>query len=167
MIDQGAYLIYLRLKHNLRLNVGSLKNVVLSAGQYVYVGSARRGIAARLARHRRLAKEKVGKPHWHVDYLLLHSHVEWVGHQEFPHRHECQISKLIASRPDVTVPIARFGATDCRFGCRSHLYRLKGKGRMIHYMKSRPARDTVVKAANDSGPIKGKQSRKPPARPEA
>lgn len=124
--DQGAYLIYLLLTHAVSLSIGSLGHVVLPAGKYVYVGSARRGIDARLARHKRLADTKSGKPHWHIDYLLLNPCVEWIGGKSFSACQECSLSRRVAALKEASVPVAKFGATDCRSGCRAHLYRLAG-----------------------------------------
>ena len=48
-----------------RLQIGSLGEREFRAGHYVYVGSAARGLEARIARHGRLRK----KMHWHFVYL--------------------------------------------------------------------------------------------------
>jgi Uri superfamily endonuclease len=71
---RGAYVLYFDIETTLTLHVGSLGSSVFPAGRYAYVGSARRGIAARVSRHKRLAVEKAGKIHWHIDYLLINRH---------------------------------------------------------------------------------------------
>ncbi len=48
------------------VEVGSLGTVAVGRGWYAYVGSARRGRGARVARHLRAAKQR----HWHADYLF-------------------------------------------------------------------------------------------------
>ncbi len=121
----GAYVLWLQLKRAVRLHVGSLGRVRLLAGNYAYVGSARRGIAARIARHRRLANAGSGAPHWHVDYLLLHPAVRLLGAESFEQTHECVLSRRIAAAPGTSVPMPGFGATDCRAGCGAHLYRVE------------------------------------------
>jgi len=124
MNRQGAYALYLDVKRPLKLTVGSLKRISLPPGRYAYIGSARAGIAARILRHRRLAEEKTGKIHWHIDYLLAHPQIQWVGETAFVGENECDVSQRFASRKGVTVPVPRFGSTDCRRRCTAHLYRL-------------------------------------------
>ena len=76
---RGAYVLYFDIELPLTLQVGSLGSSVFPAGRYAYVGSARRGIAARVLRHKRLALQKEGKLHWHIDYLLINRHTELAG----------------------------------------------------------------------------------------
>jgi Uri superfamily endonuclease len=125
-VDQkrGAYVLYFNIKIPLTLQVGSLGLSVFPAGRYIYVGSARRGIAARVLRHKRLALQKDGKLHWHIDYLLVHRHTELSGEEAWENGIECRISKRIAAMSGVTVPVPGFGSSDCRAGCRAHLYLL-------------------------------------------
>jgi len=116
--------LYIDLKRSQILNVGSLRIVRLPAGRYVYIGSARRGIAARVSRHKRLAIEKSGKLHWHIDYLLVNPHTKWAGVVVLEDGIECKMSKQIAAMSGVTAPVPGFGSTDCRSKCRAHLYLL-------------------------------------------
>lgn len=119
---RGAYLLFVDVKLPLNLKVGALGRVSLPAGRYAYVGSARSGIEVRVARHRRLAEEKIGKIHWHIDYLLVHRHTQWVGEEVLEDGVECVVSKQIAAKDGVTAPVPGFGASDCRSGCVAHLY---------------------------------------------
>ncbi len=125
MQQQGAYVLHLDVRRSLILRVRTGNEVFLPAGRYAYVGSARRGIDQRIARHKRLAGQKIGKLHWHIDYLLTHPYIRLIGATAFAGSNECEISRQIASRRGVTVPIPRFGSTDCRSGCAAHLYRLR------------------------------------------
>jgi Uri superfamily endonuclease len=124
---QGAYLLYIKVKRLLKLDVGALGSVSFPVGKYVYVGSAHCGIETRIARHRRLAEGKAGKLHWHIDYLLVNRHVQWLGEEAFEDGAECIISKRIADKKGVAVPVPGFGASDCPSGCRAHLYLLPQK----------------------------------------
>jgi Uri superfamily endonuclease len=121
---RGAYLLFINIRQPLKVEVGALGIASFPAGQYVYVGSACGGIEARLARHRRLAERKIGKIHWHIDYLLVNRSVQWVGEKALRDGAECIISRQIAARRGVTVPVPGFGASDCRSGCKAHLYLL-------------------------------------------
>ncbi len=124
-IEKGAYFLCLRLKRPVKIHAGALGNISLPAGDYVYVGSARRGIAQRIARHRRLAETKKGKLHWHIDYLLLHPRIKLIAAKGRRGENECAVSKHIAAKSGVSAPVPGFGATDCRARCQAHLYLLK------------------------------------------
>jgi Uri superfamily endonuclease len=128
----GAYILYIDVKRSLSLPVGSLGIVSLPAGRYAYVGSARSGIAARVARHRRLAEQKAGKVHWHIDYVLVHPQVHWAGEGVIEDGVECALSHQIAMKEGVTVPAPGFGSSDCRFGCEAHLYLLPEADRTLN-----------------------------------
>jgi Uri superfamily endonuclease len=124
MQDQGAYVLHLTVDRSTRVRVGSLDLIHLPAGKYLYIGSARRSIAARLERHQRLAAQRTGKLHWHVDYLLTHHNIRLTGHTVFAGENECDISRRIAALEGASAPVPHFGSSDCRSGCRAHLYRL-------------------------------------------
>jgi len=98
------------------LEIGKLGWFEIPAGLYVYTGSAKRNPEARIARH--LSREK--RLRWHIDYLLAAPDcrvVEVLRHAEA----ECEVNRRTAGR--ILVP--RFGASDCRAGCGSHLKRLE------------------------------------------
>ena len=122
MSEGGAYVLRLVLRKPARLMIGALGEHELKPGRYLYVGSARRGIESRVERHRRLASTKAGTAHWHIDYLLLHRHCKLIGIVILPGAQECRVSRLIGMRNGATVPVPGFGSTDCRSGCRAHLY---------------------------------------------
>ena len=82
------------------------------AGRYVYTGSARRHLEARIARHLRPEK----KAHWHIDYLLAAPGVT-VAAVRRSAIDECRLNR---NSPG-SVPVPGFGATDCRACCGAHL----------------------------------------------
>lgn len=125
MKKQGAYILYLNVKQPLTLCVGSLKTIFLPPGRYAYIGSARAGIESRIRRHKSLAEKKAGKCHWHIDYLLVHPQIQLVGETAIAEGSECEISHQIASRKGTTIPVPKFGSTDCQQKCKAHLYHLK------------------------------------------
>ncbi len=120
----GAYLLHIRLLRTLRLKIGALGEHLAPAGHYVYIGSARRGIATRVARHMRLALTKSGKLHWHIDHLLIRRECELSRTRFFPGVEECALARRVARRVGAIAPVPRFGASDCRSGCLAHLYRI-------------------------------------------
>jgi len=125
MRKKGAYILFLDVPKSLTLDVGALKTCSLPAGRYAYVGSAKSGIDGRVSRHRRLSILKAGKLRWHIDYLLAHPEVRLTGEKRLAGSSECDVSRRIAARKGITVPVPRFGSTDCRAGCKAHLYRLE------------------------------------------
>lgn len=115
--DRGCYLLVLRLARGTRIEVGSLGRRVFPAGYYLYVGSARKGLAARTARHRRLRKKKF----WHIDFLRQACTFEEVLPIRTRDDLECRLARATRKIADGEVP--GFGASDC--GCASHLFHMK------------------------------------------
>lgn len=65
LVDTGLYMVLLSNPGG-RVGVGAMGTITLDAGWYIYVGSARSGLTARVARHRRRGRKRM---HWHIDYL--------------------------------------------------------------------------------------------------
>ena len=61
-----SYQLRIDVKRPVRIRVGRLGRFLFPAGRYVYTGSAKRNLEARIARH--LRKEKALR--WHIDWLL-------------------------------------------------------------------------------------------------
>lgn len=120
--NSGAYRLFIKLSKCVTLEVGSLGRQAFPAGIYVYVGSAKRGLRQRTDRHARLARDKQGGCHWHIDRLLLHPASQLLKTELVHEGDECDLSATLARQQGVTVPVPGFGATDCSRGCQSHLY---------------------------------------------
>jgi Uri superfamily endonuclease len=114
---KGTYGLLLRLDEAREIEVGRLGRFVFKAGYYLYVGSALGpgGLAARLGRHLRGEKG----PFWHIDYLRAVAVVTAVCWLESPVRYEHEWATAAQQLPGATVPVPRFGASDCR--CLAHL----------------------------------------------
>jgi Uri superfamily endonuclease len=97
-------------------------SVTLTAGLYVYVGSAHGpgGLRARVGRHLREAKPR----HWHIDYLTAALPVAHVVASETTASLECVWVKRLSALAGASVPIPGFGSSDCRNHCPAHLIRL-------------------------------------------
>ena len=80
-----------------------------------YFGSALNGLEGRLRRH--LRREK--KLHWHIDYLAALPRVIDIWRTEEEARRECEGAGSALGVIGVSIPIPKFGASDCR--CISHL----------------------------------------------
>ncbi len=92
--------------------VGSLGSLLLPAGRYVYTGSARKNIQARVRRHVTGGKSR----RWHVDYLLAAPNVR-VARVKLSTSEECRLNR----RTRGVVLFPGLGSSDCRRGCGSHL----------------------------------------------
>ncbi len=113
----GTYIVWSYLPAARRIRVGSLGEIEFEAGYYGYVGSAfgPGGIRARLGRH--FSQRK--KTRWHIDYLSRTSRVQgaWISYGS--QRLEHYWAGVLQGLPGASLPVARFGASDCH--CKAHL----------------------------------------------
>jgi len=107
-----SYQIIILLKQDRQIQIGALGRFDFEAGYYVYSGSAKRNLAARLARHYRKNKPL----RWHIDYLTSHPDSEVIDSQTFS-ANECQLNQACPG----TIPVPGFGSSDCKAGCGAHL----------------------------------------------
>lgn len=112
-IHKGSYILLINLPAARNIMIGRKGEIYFRAGWYAYVGSAMRGIAARLSHH--LKKNK--KLHWHIDYLLQAAKIYRIMTYEVDTRVECQIARTLMKRYQC---IPGFGCSDC--SCKSHLF---------------------------------------------
>jgi Uri superfamily endonuclease len=115
-----TYQLVIEVPHPLCIAVGALGERRFPAGRYIYTGSARRALEARIARHLHGA----ARLHWHVDYLLATPGVRVLTVRRSPQT-ECAANAAVAGE----VVVAGFGASDCRAGCSAHLKRVSGPRR--------------------------------------
>jgi Uri superfamily endonuclease len=126
----GTYALVLLSRSNDLIRIGKLGMLHVQPGFYVYFGSALGpgGVRGRLAHHLQLSS----RPHWHIDYLRAHTTIEEIWCCLGRRRREHMWAQKLGRLPDAEVPLAGFGATDCR--CESHLYffRKRPSARSIH-----------------------------------
>ncbi len=113
----GTYALLCEAHSALDVQIGRLGLLHVRSGFYLYCGSAfsRGGIGARLAHHRGIAAH----PHWHIDYLRQGVCLRQVWYSADTQHREHQWAAICRKLPGATVPLARFGASDCR--CVTHL----------------------------------------------
>ena len=113
-MDSGIYIAVFRLTRPCEVRVGRLGCCSLKRGVYLYVGSAQKNLAARLARHKRRDKPL----RWHIDYLSAQA--EMLGAMIVPaaKSRECEVAGQLARWFDLAV--RRFGSSDCN--CPGHLF---------------------------------------------
>ncbi len=85
----------------------------IGPGLYLYAGSAKRGLAARLARHLRKRKPL----RWHIDRLTVAGKVVGAAVGTWRSGLECRVAEALARRWGLAA--AGFGSSDCR--CPGHL----------------------------------------------
>ncbi|TNF52029.1 DUF123 domain-containing protein, partial [bacterium] len=112
--DRGSYIIILKMKKNQKFPVGEHRGVQFKKGYYLYVGSARKNLAQRINRHRRLRK----KLFWHIDYLRERTDFITALPVRTQDPLECEIAKALRGISDWSID--GFGASDC--SCRTHLF---------------------------------------------
>ena len=118
--SRGSYVLQLHLAQPRSMVVGRLGVVRFPVGEYFYVGCAlgQGGLRARLSRHFR---QDAKRHHWHIDYLRAVAEVCGCFFEVSDQRLECRWSQALALLSSATIPVPRFGSTDCRSGCQTHL----------------------------------------------
>jgi len=111
----GAYVLKIGLKTAIHVILAGRSPIKLSAGRYLYCGSAYGpgGLRARLTSHWRRQKSL----RWHVDQLTARGIT--MGAWVVPSGDECDLVRMLS---DLPTPITGFGSSDCKI-CRSHLLR--------------------------------------------
>jgi len=126
---KGVYTLILFLSKEIRLKVGKLGIRRFPRGYYTYTGSAL-GIGSsslknRVLRHLKKKKHKF----WHIDFLLDHKDMHLTGlvAAKIDRRVECKINCYIKMKERAEIPVAHFGASDCKKDCGSHLLYFGGE----------------------------------------
>lgn len=116
--DGGCYMLILALEGDEHLCIGGIGEIPFRGGYYIYVGSARRGLAKRLERHRRRRKNL----RWHIDHLRTRASFHAALAVRTADDLECTLAEAVRGISDWEIP--RFGSSDC--SCSSHLFGMKG-----------------------------------------
>jgi Uri superfamily endonuclease len=107
-----SYQLLIHLDDCCCIQVGALGQFTFEAGYYLYSGSAKRNLQARLARHCRKNKPL----RWHIDYLTSQAKAKVIETNTFS-GDECQLNQDCTG----SVIAPGFGASDCNNGCGAHL----------------------------------------------
>jgi len=107
-----SYQLHINLKDNAEIEIGKLGIFTFPMGNYIYTGSAKKNIDARIERH----KSKDKKIHWHIDFLLNNENAKITEVQQFDIE-ECVLNQKATGEIIVT----GFGSSDYKNGCKSHL----------------------------------------------
>ena len=107
-----SYQLIIKLGETFETCAGKLGFFSFPKGFYIYTGSARRNLEARIQRH--LLKFK--KLHWQIDYLLKDLNANIVQIERSLER-ECKWNKNVHGK----IISPGFGSSDCVEKCESHL----------------------------------------------
>ncbi len=110
-----SYQLFIEVTKISEIQIGKLGCYTLPKGLYIYTGSARKNIDARINRH--IQKEK--KLKWHIDYITIHKDINIIKvlKSSIP---ECELNKKTLG-VDI---IPGFGSSDCKNRCISHFKRV-------------------------------------------
>ena len=119
----GTYILVIRCLRRSCIPVGVLGLMPLYRGWYLYAGSVvgPGGLGARLRRHLQTDKTK----HWHIDTLVAHCALVEIWYRCESRHLEHIWAQTLLSHQDTVIPLAGFGASDCR--CSSHLVWLRSR----------------------------------------
>ena len=125
---KGSYILLIQLDKDYVIEIGRLGSFDFQSGWYLYAGSAQGsgGVRARLRRHLRVDKSR----HWHIDWLLRYAKIARAYYYIDTKNKECIWSHAIANCLDITVPVNKFGASDCSSKCPAHLFRIATNTKM-------------------------------------
>jgi Uri superfamily endonuclease len=117
--EKGSYCLVFSLETQLSVHIGKLGCIQCEPGYYFYLGSAKGtgGLRARVRRHLRLEKKKF----WHLDYLTPYLEFQYLIFSLQFYK-ECEWSQIFENNYAVFTSVPRFGSSDCRRRCKSHLY---------------------------------------------
>ncbi len=122
----GAYALLLHCAQAGRVRVGRLGEMPVQVGYYLYLGSAfgPGGLAGRIAHHLR----PPAALRWHIDYLRQAAQVVEIWAAQGRRVMEHTWAQVLCAQPECSIPLARFGASDCR--CPAHLVFLRERPTM-------------------------------------
>ncbi|WP_066047782.1 DUF123 domain-containing protein [Robertmurraya korlensis] len=130
-VDPGhtRYAVFFFMEEDRTLAIGKLGTYHFLKGRYIYIGSAKKNILARVNRH--LKVDTVFR--WHFDYLRPYGTITEV--KSFDDKvGECELAECLKLRYLATYPMKKFGSSDCR--CYSHLLFLR-RGCVVLIVKER------------------------------
>lgn len=109
-----TYVLVIQKTHSARIRMPK-QTIFMEQGLYLYVGSAKRGLEQRLARHRRKRKNRF----WHIDYITSQRDATLPAIYLSPYP-ECETLTAVSQLGHLFG--RKLGSSDCR--CLSHFVKL-------------------------------------------
>jgi len=136
--SEATYILLIYVSKDLKVRVGRLEEVSFKKGNYIYIGSAKDCLVARLRRH--LKKDK--KSFWHIDYLLENKKAKISQIWAIDKKMECQTAEIFCQDPTTEIVKKGFGSSDCKClthlsdcKCLTHLFFVKNKKQIESILK--------------------------------
>jgi len=127
--SEATYILVIYVSEDLKIRVGRLGEAFFKEGDYIYIGSAKTCLEARLQRY--LRKEK--RIFWHIDYLLENQKVKILQIWTIDKKVECQTAEVFYQEPTTKIIKKGFGSSDCK--CLTHLFFIKDKKKAEKILK--------------------------------
>lgn len=116
--SHSIYYLLFRLPKAKEVTIGRLGTFQFPAGKYIYVGSAKRHIEARIKRHLKLDKPQ----HWHFDYIRPYGEIIKVT--TFNRTlEECERAHQLQQQFKASAVAKGFGSSDCK--CETHFFHIE------------------------------------------
>lgn len=114
----GTYCLVFSCSISSPVTIGKLGTYLINPGYYCYVGSAfgRGGLKSRINRHLKINERQ----HWHLDYLRPYLTPIEIFYSTDSIKRECQWAELLLEDEQSSIPIRKFGSSDC--DCSAHLF---------------------------------------------
>jgi len=137
--EKGVYTLIINVTKKKEIEIGALGSKSFVKGYYAYTGSAL-GNSSTSMRNRVLRHLQEGdkKRRWHIDFLLADKNVqvETVIAVSTKQKKECQVNRQIKTHLGAKILVPRFGASDCKQKCVSHLLYLGEENRKVAIKES-------------------------------
>jgi Uri superfamily endonuclease len=134
---KGAYVLIIEIKELTKVKLQSLGDLAFESGIWIYVGSAMgngsTSLENRLKRHFRSEKTV----YWHIDHLLDRGvNLQKAYWTESITHSECDIAQELESEGSFTAGPRRYGSSDCKRGCRAHIFRFNSDANIEDVIES-------------------------------
>ncbi len=131
----GTYCLVFHCLSSSSVTIGRLGTYQINPGYYCYIGSAfgQGGLNSRVNRHLRVNKSK----HWHLDYIRPYLNPIEIYYSTDLMKREHQWAEFLLKQEESSIPIHKFGSSDCH--CSTHLfyYKLKPDLKTLFYKCTR------------------------------
>lgn len=130
----GTYCLTFHCSSLSQVTVGKLGTYQIVPGYYCYIGSAfgRGGIKSRIQRHLKINKGN----HWHLDYLRPYLEPVEIYYTTDTIKREHEWAELLLKEKNSSIPINKFGSSDCH--CPTHLFYYKVKPKLENFLSNDP-----------------------------
>ena len=123
-MNQGVYALIIHNQEKQEILIGKLGTFTFLEGYYVYIGSALGKTATNLKNRLKRHMSRNKTLHWHIDYFLNAptTAITEIFYANTTEPKECFLASSLSKDERAKIPINKFGASDCKAKCGSHLF---------------------------------------------